>query len=73
MADMVLTGATPLRDYVQLTVSRCLDWKEGIMEPFVVAVPVREIFGGRMTFGVFTLNHTRVKFVNHVKEFGFYP
>lgn len=73
MADMVLIGATPLRDHLQLTVSRCLDWNEGIMEPFVVAVPAREIFGGRMTFGVFTSNHTRIKFVNHVKEFGFYP
>lgn len=43
------------------------------MEPVVVAVPVREIFGGRMAFGVFTSNHTRIKFVNHIKECGFYP
>jgi hypothetical protein len=39
----------------------------------ILAVLVREICWSRRAFGAFKLNHTRTKFVNHIKEFRFYP
>lgn len=51
-----------------------MPWLKGMGSMnILLAIPAREIYWGRMAFCDFKSNHTRTKFINYIKEFGFYP
>lgn len=74
MANKMLTGLTPLRYHLQLTrASAVLTGRNEYKGHDIGRAGERSVGGSERAFGVFKLNHTRAKFINHFKEFRFCP